>query len=46
MLDAPCSGRRGGLPPGPEGWRLAGALLSDVEGVWERGDEGLGEVRG
>jgi GH15 family glucan-1,4-alpha-glucosidase len=46
VVDALYQGRRGGLPPSVEAWRLVCALIDHMETIWEQPDEGIWEVRG
>jgi GH15 family glucan-1,4-alpha-glucosidase len=46
VIDALFQARRGGLPPSPEAWRLANALIAHLETIWDQPDEGIWEVRG
>ena len=46
VADALLQARRGGLPSSPEAWQLGCALVSHLETIWDRPDEGLWEVRG
>ncbi len=46
VLDALYQGRRMGLAPSTDGWRLERALAEYLETVWDQPDEGIWEVRG
>ena len=46
VLDALYQGRRGGLAESDDAWRLTSALVSHLETIWQRPDEGIWEVRG
>jgi len=46
VMDALYLARRGGLPASEEGWRLQQALVTYLESIWHRPDEGIWEVRG
>jgi len=46
VMDAMFQAVRAGLPPHPQGWGVAGALLEHIERVWTEPDEGIWEVRG
>jgi GH15 family glucan-1,4-alpha-glucosidase len=45
VLDALYQGRRGGLPESAETWELSSALVSHLETLWHRPDDGIWEVR-
>jgi GH15 family glucan-1,4-alpha-glucosidase len=46
VMDALHQARRGGLPEIDEAWALEKALLAVLEGVWQKPDQGIWEVRG
>ncbi|HEX6274218.1 MAG TPA: glycoside hydrolase family 15 protein [Polyangiaceae bacterium] len=46
VMDTLHQTRRTGLPPDPTAWNLQRDLLEFFEGVWEKPDEGIWEVRG
>jgi GH15 family glucan-1,4-alpha-glucosidase len=46
LLDCMYHGRRCGLAPDPESWRLESALLESLHDAWHERDEGIWEVRG
>jgi GH15 family glucan-1,4-alpha-glucosidase len=46
VMDAYYAAHRIGLPPLPEAWAVARAMLAHLEEVWREPDEGIWEVRG
>jgi GH15 family glucan-1,4-alpha-glucosidase len=46
VMDALYQARRGGIPRSLESWGLQRALISHLETVWQRPDQGMWEVRG
>jgi GH15 family glucan-1,4-alpha-glucosidase len=46
LMDALAQGRDGGIEAEDAAWRLQVALMSFLEGAWERPDDGIWEVRG
>ena len=46
VMDALYQARQGGLPESPAAWKLELALVSHLETIWDRPDEGIWEVRG
>lgn len=46
LLDAFHQGRRAGLEPGDDAWRVERALADYLESAWREPDEGIWEVRG
>ena len=46
LMDALLLGRQGGIEADDAAWRLQLALMNQLEGAWERPDEGIWEVRG
>jgi GH15 family glucan-1,4-alpha-glucosidase len=46
VIDALHLGRRAGMPPDDNAWRVAKALMNFLEGAWKKPDEGIWEVRG
>jgi GH15 family glucan-1,4-alpha-glucosidase len=46
VMDALYQARRGGIPRSLESWSLQRALLSHLETIWQRPDQGMWEVRG
>jgi GH15 family glucan-1,4-alpha-glucosidase len=46
VMDALHQARRGGLHPREADWAFQHALLEHLEGIWDRPDEGIWEVRG
>ena len=46
VLDALHHARRGGLAGSDDGWNLQKALVTYLESVWDKPDEGIWEVRG
>jgi GH15 family glucan-1,4-alpha-glucosidase len=46
VIDAMHLGRRAGMPPDDNAWRVASALMELLEGAWKKPDEGIWEVRG
>ncbi|MBL6459596.1 glycoside hydrolase family 15 protein [Belnapia sp. T6] len=46
VMDALYAAHRIGLPPLPEAWAMARAMLAHLEEVWREPDEGIWEIRG
>ncbi|SDE51906.1 glycoside hydrolase family 15 protein [Belnapia rosea] len=46
VMDALYAAHRVGLPPLPEAWAMARAMMGHLEKVWQEPDEGIWEIRG